>query len=106
MKISPDGTQILFLSNGDDWRMDLSDDVTVARATHVRYDNEKGVWKVILRITDHRGLIHEIEMTRTFGRRSEALAYEIEICEMFLAGDFQIANNVIEAQQRGGHDSG
>ena len=104
--ISPDGSQLRFLTSGDDWRLDLGVDLKIVRATHVRYDNEAGVWRVFFRLADQEGNILEIQMIPHFKTRAEAIEYEIELCEGFLEGNPTFPETILQAQLMVGCDSG
>lgn len=79
IRISPEG-DLYFLTHGDDDLLDLGD-AEIVRASHVKFDNDKKLWFVYLRM--HTGL--ELKMRPGHKTRRAALDQEVEICQEILA---------------------
>lgn len=78
IRISPEG-DLYFLTHGDDDLLDLGD-AEIVRASHVRFDNDKKLWFVYLRL--HSGM--ELKMRPGHKARRAALDQEVELCQNIL----------------------
>lgn len=74
IRISPDGRQVTFLYFDDNPVMKIGE-AEIIRASNVRWD--KGKWKIFQRLPNGS----EIELPKSFERRSDAIQYEVLFLE-------------------------